>query len=69
MNVRLRGRTWNKRRHVTEARIEEQNIKLHTYKVAYSSSLLGKKEGKRVPVDDLTSLTPATARKTDTNSS
>ena len=40
--VRLRGRTWNKR-HVTEARIEEKNIKLHTYKVAYTSPLTGKK--------------------------
>ena len=54
--VRLRGRAWNKR-HVTEARIEEKNIKLHTYKVAYTSPLTGKKERKWVPVDDITSLT------------
>ena len=54
--VRLRGRAWNKR-HVTEARIEEKNIKLHIYKVAYTSPLTGKKERKWVPVDDITSLT------------
>ena len=56
MFVRLRGRAWNKR-HVTEAKIEGKNIKLHTYKVAYTSPLTGKKERKWVPVDDITSLT------------
>ena len=56
MFVRLRGRERNKR-HVTQARIEEKNIKLHTYKVAYTSPLTGKKERKWVPVDDITSLT------------
>lgn len=54
--VRLRGRAWNKR-HVTEARIEERNIKLHTYKLAYTSPLIGKKERKWLSVDDITSLT------------
>ena len=48
--------TW-KKRHETEARIEEKNIKLHTYKVAHTSPLTGKKERKWVPVDDITSLT------------
>ena len=40
--VRLRGRAWNKR-HVTEAQIEKRNIKLHTYKISYTSPLSGKR--------------------------
>ena len=54
--LRLRGRSFNKR-HITEARVEERNIQLHTYKVSYTSPLTGKKEKKWVPVDDVTSLT------------
>ena len=56
MFARLGGRAWNKQ-HVTEARIEEKNIKLHIYKVAYTSPLTGKKERIWVPADDITSLT------------
>ena len=42
---------------MTAARIEKRKIKLHTYKVSYTSPLLGKEERKWVSVDDITSLT------------
>ena len=54
--IRLRGKPSNKR-HVTEGRIEKRKIKLHTYKVSYTSPLSGKEERKWVTVDDITSLT------------
>ena len=54
--IRLRGKPSNKR-HVTEGRIEKRKIKLHTYKVSYTSPLSGKEERKRVSVNDITSLT------------
>lgn len=47
----------HKKRHVIEARIEKRNLKLQTYKVAYSSPVTGKNEKKWLPVDDITSLT------------
>ena len=56
MYIRLRGKPSNKR-HVTEGRIEKRKIKLHTYKVSYTSPLSGKEERKWVTVDDITSLT------------
>ena len=45
------------KRHVTAGRIEKRKIKLHTYKVSYTSPLSGKEERKWVSVDDITSLT------------
>ena len=42
---------------MTEGRIEKRKIKLHNYKVSYTSPLTGKKERKWVSVDDVTSLT------------
>ena len=54
--IRLRGKPSNKR-HVTEGRIEKRKIKLHTYKVSFTSPLSGKEERKRVSVNDITSLT------------
>ena len=42
---------------MTEGRIEKRKIKLHTYKVSYTSPLSGKEERKWVTVDDITSLT------------
>ena len=66
--VRLRGRAWNKR-HVTEARIEEKNIKLHTYKVAYTSPLTGKKERKEMVPCRWHNKPYPTARKTKAKSS
>ena len=53
--IRLRGKPSNKR-HVTEGRIEKRKIKLHTYKVSYTSPLSGKEERKWVSVNDITSL-------------
>ena len=40
--MRLIGKPSNKR-HVTEGRIEKRKIKLHNYKVSYTSPLTGKK--------------------------
>ena len=54
--IRLRGKPSNKR-HVTEGCIEKRKIKLHTYKVSYTSPLSGKEERKWVSVNDITSLT------------
>ena len=56
MYIRLRGKPSNKQ-HVTEGRIEKRKIKLHTYKVSYTSPLSGKEERKRVSMNDITSLT------------
>ena len=53
--IRLRGKPSNKQ-HVTEGRIEKRKIKLHTYKVSYTSPLSGKEERKWVSVNDITSL-------------
>ena len=53
--IRLRGKPSNKR-HVTEGCIEKRKIKLHTYKVSYTSPLSGKEERKWVSVNDITSL-------------
>ena len=53
--IRLRGKPSNKR-HVTEDCIEKRKIKLHTYKVSYTSPLSGKEERKWVSVNDITSL-------------
>ena len=41
---------------MTEGRIEKRKIKLHTYKVSYTSPLSGKEERKWVSVNDITSL-------------
>ena len=46
-----------------------RGTQLHTHNFAFASPLSGKEERKWVPVDDLTSLTSATARKTETKSS
>ena len=53
--IRFRGKPSNKQ-HVTEGRIEKRKIKLHTYKVSYTSPLSGKEERKWVSVNDITSL-------------
>ena len=53
MYVRLRRKPSSKR-HMTEGRIEQRKIKLHTYKVSYAAPLSGKEERKW---DDITSLT------------
>ena len=53
--IRFRGKPSNKQ-HVTEGRIEKRKIKLHTYKVSYTSPLSGKEERKLVSVNDITSL-------------
>ena len=42
---------------MTEGRIKKRKIKLHTYKVSYTSPLSGKEERKWVSVNDITSLT------------
>ena len=54
--VRLPGKA-QKKRHVIEARIEKKNLKIQTYRVAYTSPVTGKNEKKWLPVDDITSLT------------
>ena len=56
VHIRMRGKPSNKR-HVTEGRIEKRKIKLHTYKVSYTSPLSGKEERNWVSVNDITSLT------------
>ena len=56
VHIRMRGKPSNKR-HVTEGRVEKPKIKLHTYKVSYTSPLSGKEERKWVSVNDITSLT------------
>ena len=53
--VRLPGKG-KKKRHVIESWIEKRNLKLNTYKIAYTSPVTGKNEKKWVPVDDVTSL-------------
>ena len=53
--IRLRGKPSNKR-HVTEGCIVKRKVKLHTYRVSYTSPLSGKEERKWVSVDDVTSL-------------
>ena len=54
--IRFRGKPSNKR-HVTEGCIVKRKVKLHTYRVSYTSPLSGKEEWKWVSVDDVTSLT------------
>ena len=54
--IRSREKPSNKR-HVTEGRIDKRKIKLHIYKVSYTSPQSGKEERKWVSVNDITSLT------------
>ena len=54
--VRLLGKV-QKKCHVIEAQIEKRNLKTQTYRVAFTSLVTGKREKKRLPVGDITSLT------------